>query len=439
MPVKNDVAFGFDPRPFNDGIKKAISGMEGLTKKVGHVATQIVGKLLIMGVAIKGAQMLWNKFREGAPEIQKAFSIAGDIIFKNFFWPIRQALLPILQKLLDWVRDHRTTFVKWGGLVVSVFKTAIMVVKTLYGALKSIIDAVAPRFKTVFSKGFMDTMNLFIVKVAFVALFISNIIKSIAGDVGGVITDILDIAAAIWDVVSGWFSANKEGKSFWTLIKAMAGALRSAVHFVKLLATSLLKGLKESLSQVMTPLTNIAKKIKEFFDGLVDLDKRTGVFTSTMRILGNVLGDVVMAALMGIEGAIMGIVQGLELLPASIGWVVAKVKGKNAEADAFARELGGLTKQFAADWAAFGKRAADLAITSGKNIGAAAQGYHLMTPQGAGAAPTEGAKAGATQGPSYNIQMGIQVTEGDARAAGRNYMDGIHDAIRKQVMAGGWH
>ena len=437
MPERTNVAFGYDPAPFQKGIEQNIKAMGMLTKRVTAVAGEIVKKLLLVGVAIKGAQMLWNKFKEGAPEIQKAFTIASDVIFKNFFWPLRQALLPVMQRLLDWVRDHRTLFVQWGSLVVSVFKTAVMVAKGLYSALKSIVDAIAPRFKQVFSGGFMDTMNLFLAKVAFIAAFIVDVIKSIAGNVGGIINNVLDLAAAVWDLVKGWLQANAQGDSFWTLVKALAVDLEKLVGFVVGLAKQFLGGFKDALGGVMTPLTNIAKTIGSLVDAMKRLNDRTGVFSGTLRALGAVLGEALMAALQGIQIALTAIVQGLEMLPSLIGTVAAMIRGDKAALEGFRKERQLLADADKQQWSDMFAQMGQYWKGQGQtwqNVGAQ---FKLPTPETPGGAPLASpARPGGEQiagagGGASNFTVNLNVTEGNARAAGSNFAAGMHDQIRR--------
>ena len=440
MPARsNDVAFGFDPRPFTDGIKKAIGGLEGLTAKVTHVAGQIVKKLLVLGVAVKGVQFLWNKFKQGAPEIAKAFDIASDIVFKNFFWPLRQALLPVLQGMLDWVRDHRTAFVKWGGIVVSIFHVAVQVAKSLWGVLKAIVDAIAPRFKSVFSQGFMDVMNLFLVKIAFLTMLITDVLKSMAGSIGGIINDVLDVGKAIWDLVAGWLQANQYGDSFWTLIKNIGAAGKEVVDWVTLLAKGLLAGLKDSLKNVMTPLNDIVKSVRDFFAALKNLDERTGVFTGTMRILGALLGGSIMVVLEMIDAVLLSIVQGFEMLPNLIGSAVAWIKGDKAGLAAFKKEREDLAAKDRKEWEdRWSKFNANLETQKNAIMGGVGA-IHAPTPLPGTTAPAAAdATTMASPSSTSNVNLNLNVTEGSARGAAKNAMDGVYDSMRRQKLLGGY-
>ena len=139
MP-RDDVAFGYDPRPFMKGLGVVTKGLGNLTKKVTHVAGQITRRFLMVGVAIKAGQALMRKFSQHIPEVGRAFNIAGQVFFKNFFWPLRRMLMPMLQRMLDWVRDHRTLFVKWGTVLANIFKVIINLGKQLVSIFTTITD-----------------------------------------------------------------------------------------------------------------------------------------------------------------------------------------------------------------------------------------------------------------------------------------------------------
>ena len=140
MGNDNAVTFTFDAGPFEKVINKMVDTLDVFKnealKKMDETSekskSSIFGGVLkanlyteaikkILSILFSGFTAFYNKFKEFVPEFTKTFSVASDIFFKNLFWPLRQYLLPYLQKLLDWVRDNRKMFIAWGGVLVNVF------------------------------------------------------------------------------------------------------------------------------------------------------------------------------------------------------------------------------------------------------------------------------------------------------------------------------
>jgi len=141
-----DFDFTFDPSNILNGIgkvNKKLDGMEGGFKdSAASMGKAITGgvlkaKILFAGLsaAFKGAI---NVIKDTAPEIGQTISIAKDTFFKNFLYPIRKELAPVLQNLLDWTRENRGRFVKWGKAAVSVVKSVVKAVTGLVGVIKQI-------------------------------------------------------------------------------------------------------------------------------------------------------------------------------------------------------------------------------------------------------------------------------------------------------------
>lgn len=441
---RGDIAFGYDPRPFQEGMKKQLAAMGTLTKRVGEVAGQIVKKLVIVGVAIKGVQLLWRKFREGAPEISKAFNLASEVFFRNFFWPIRQAMLPLLQGMLDWVRDHRTAFVKWGQVVANIFQAAVAIAKAFIGALRAITDVIGPHFRAVFGQSFMETLNLALAKIAVVGVFVADVIKRLAGPIGGVVNDILDMARAVWDLVGGWFKANDQGNSFWTLVRALVQDVRLLADLIKTAFTAALAGLRDTLKNVMTPLTDIGNEIGRLLQAIKDLDEKTGAITGTFRVLGAVLGTAIMTTLFSLQDQILPIVQSFELLPNLISSIAAVVKGNFGQVAALKEERQKLLARFGEEWKSTLKSQAQYYTgTAFPGFMKGLESYHLP-PEGRPdtyGTIGNGMLGTQTQAPSgpttITINPTVMVTEGDAGIAGSRFVYGLYGELARIKANGG--
>ena len=121
---KEDVDFTFDTTHFRNGIKSIAKGISDVTRNTMRMAKSVskgvinaAAKIGLLKLAFRGIQAAIREM----PEISKAFGIAKNIILKNFLYPVRKAIFPVLQKFLDWVRDNRAMFVKWGQILVTIF------------------------------------------------------------------------------------------------------------------------------------------------------------------------------------------------------------------------------------------------------------------------------------------------------------------------------
>lgn len=153
---------GADP----DSTDKIAAAMDGLTGK-------IVKALAVFEALKIAVRDTFNFLKEGAmsaiPEIGQTFSIAKNIFFKNLLWPLRKELLPILQRVLDWTRQHRADFVLWGSTIVSVFKAAKNVAVAFFSALSPLFSGLFSSLRGIFgdtTRSIVETVNLAIFKVA---------------------------------------------------------------------------------------------------------------------------------------------------------------------------------------------------------------------------------------------------------------------------------
>jgi hypothetical protein len=185
MPA-SDVALTFDTQSFEKGAQRASNSMQGMQKTSKAVSggmmkafsklTAILGPLTAGFFAVKGAL---NQI----PEIGKTFSMAGSIISKNLLWPLRKALMPILQNILDWTRENRGTFVRWGQVIANAFRTAVSVGRVFWNIIKNIGGAIRDslgRFFDFMNRDFTKTMNMLQAKLVFIGQGISLVFEQAA-------------------------------------------------------------------------------------------------------------------------------------------------------------------------------------------------------------------------------------------------------------------
>jgi len=430
MP-RDDVAFGYDPRPFMKGLGVVTKGLGDLTKKVTGIAGQITRRFLLVGAAIKAGQALIKQFNKYVPEVGRAFSTAGSIFFKNFFWPIRKMLMPMLQDMLDWVRDHRTLFVKWGAVLANIFRSIVGLGRQLLGVFRSIIDSVGPAFKRLFGGSFQDFLNIVTVKMAVALEFMGRLMKTIFGNLGTYLPEIVDnikrFATAIWDLVSGFLTANTEGKSLWTVLEKISEFAGKALVFVTGLVAAFGEGFAESMKEAATPLTGIATALSGILDALIGLEGKTGVLGDIANLLGKMVGSVIMAGLKAVWISLLGIQSALEVLPllfTSIGAVgdAEKLAKVQKEMD----ELHEKQKaRFDPVWKSFTevpeKEAKDAIITKRGEVIRLDPNDTIMAAR----------DPGRFGGGSMDIDITLNVTEGDARNAGAEFAGGLEERFRR--------
>lgn len=279
MP-ESDVSFTFDTRQFENGINTIDKGMKGLKvgaiKMASAVAVGMTAATAVIGVfkiALKGARKVLADMARGMPELGKAFKIAKDIFMKNFLYPIRKAIMPMLQKMLDWVRDHRSMFVKWGNIVVGIFKTILQIGRKVVAMIRRIWESAARILSHVFGteiRRINDLMNIMAFKISATIIFLSALLKPLFEKIGAIAETIAKFGIqAVKDFFEGF----------------IAGA----------------PGAGEAIDRVLASLKNL-------FDTLIDINEETGIFTKFFKTIGSLVGFTFVQALLNVEFVIQSIV-----------------------------------------------------------------------------------------------------------------------------------
>ena len=356
-----DNIFTFDTTPFMNGLKKVTQGMGNLQRSAGNMAKNIsrgvinaVAKLGLVTLAFKGIKAAINEM----PEIGQTFKIAKNIIMKNLLFPLRKAVFPLLQKFLDWVRDNRAMFIKWGQALVNIFHSVAGAVKQIIefgGRLAGVFRDFINKTFGLEIKNFQDLINVLTFRIAVVIEFLKALAEPAfklfskiadlvgttlagafetltgfiegffkgAGDIGGIFTSILD---SITSIVSGLFSANKHGNSIQTVFKTIGEIFGKIVNFVLEITDSFLEGLEPAIKNIMTPMQRIADAFKSIWDSLLGSNEAMKGWKSLFKFLGTVVGTTLTVAFTAIaiaveliDGAITGIVEGIR-------WIVENIE-----------------------------------------------------------------------------------------------------------------
>ena len=292
MPAK-DVSFTFDTRDFENGINTIDKGMKGLKVGAGKMASAVATGMVVASAAIgifkmalKGVRKVLTEMIRGMPEIGQAFKIAKDIMLRNFLYPIRKAIMPLLQKMLDWVRDHRAMFVKWGHVVVGIFKTILQIGRKVVIMIRRIWESAARILSNVFGteiKRIGDLMNIMAFKISAIIQFLSALLRPLFETIGEIAEKIAEFGIK---AVKDFFEGFIEGAP----------------------------GAREAVGKVL-------ESFKGLLQAMIDINTETGLFTKLFKTFGAIVGFLFVGTMQNIEFviksatfALRGFVKGLELL-----------------------------------------------------------------------------------------------------------------------------
>ena len=358
MPNADDFSFTFDSLPFLRGIDKVYAGMNYLVKVAKSVATgisnamkpathfggggeamtksfkssamtidQLMGKVKMLAAGYVGLKAIMA----GIPELGKTFEIMGDILKRNFLWPLRKELMPYLQKLVDWARDNRTMFVRAGVVLVNIFRAVVQVVKALLNALKPVFDAIEGVVHRMMggAKSFDEFMNILVFRLAVLAIFIVEMLKPVFTAFGSYIKLLSETVASF---IEGFTDAFGDSAGTWTeIIKDFMGAWNQLWNAISGDLES--GGLISFLKDVAYWFGRIAGfGIKQMIDGLTTVIRMiTALLHGDFRELQRVVEEFIYRKLMIIKDFINWVGDKLSFLSGSaIGDAVDKQAAETA-------------------------------------------------------------------------------------------------------------
>jgi hypothetical protein len=268
--AKNDksVEFTFDTSGFEVAIKKMVDTMDtfktemiakttetndGMMKKIftgNLLATQISNMISTIFSSVR------NTIKEFIPELSQAFTVGRDIMFKNFFWPLRRELLPYLQKFLDWVTQNRKMFLEWGNVLVNVFRVAKQAFMSFITVVKPITDFLLNMLKRIFgdtSQSIVDIINLVLFKIVSLIITIELLLTSAEDGISNTFKKIKNNIFAVKDAMVDLFKLIKDSEFGKALDR----------FYDKVGKPLMLTGLKVSL-EALTGIINGLIKASEF-------------------------------------------------------------------------------------------------------------------------------------------------------------------------------
>lgn len=288
-----DVAFTFDPAPIVAGVDSINRRMNAMTKSFGASAkdlTKSVTRGILKATAVVGGLIAMFKgvrsaVRENMPEIGQAFEIVKNTFFKQFFWPIRKELMPLLQRLLDWTRDNRARFVKWGQTIVNIFKTVITIAKQMVSWARTMFEQITASFGRLFGdqvNSLQEALDLLSFKASAVAIFLGMIAQQVIDWFSEIVdkwgTPLVDLFSGLV-VQSGLIGAA------WELLK-------SAIDGIIAVGGGFLSGLAERAKDVGKNLVGIFNNIKAIWEAWTTPTAGGNSLVTVAKTLGGLVGDI---------------------------------------------------------------------------------------------------------------------------------------------------
>lgn len=333
----DDFTFGFDTSSFDKGISKVTKGLVGLQSTTQSVARGVSKGLV--SVALKfGSIFAGIKAVRGAlnnmPEIGEAFGIAKNIFLKNLLFPLRKEIFPLLQKMLDWVRDSRVSFVRWGQNIANVFRTVVSGAKNIIGYIKKMTQQVSGLAGKIFGDQVKDVNKMFDLvtfKLAVVVQYVSLLADDISGLFFGMFEGMKGIGTPLKGIIDNFGNflkiftqSNSEGNSFVGVLQSIGVLFGKIAKFSVEMADSFLDGLIPGIEDTFTPLQRIASSFANIFNLIFgsteSIEKWKGIF----EFLGSFLGGAFMITL----NTIASIIEGIETVIKNVQAAIAEIKEK---------------------------------------------------------------------------------------------------------------
>lgn len=311
MPNKEDAIFTYDTQAmqqFFEKMDKFFEKMDSNVKGVGK-ASKNTGKAISDGVkrGIKAigklgiAFLLIKKVTDKIPELGQTFKIAGEIMVRNFLWPLRKMLMPILQGILNWVRDNRAQFVRWGQHLANIFKGVIRFVQSAFKAIQSIIKGVMSGIQKTFggaSKSISDIMNIITFKFNAIMLFFGMILEEIGKAVGNFFEGFIETASPVINIIQELIGYITEligqvdfGENAFKKFGQIVGAILTTIIGSTVMATM---ALIELFSNLISGARAAGAVVSGDFEGAQRISgeqrKRNEKFMKSMERIGGLIG-----------------------------------------------------------------------------------------------------------------------------------------------------
>jgi len=463
--AEEDVILTYDPNPFLAGVQKTQKALYDFSTNAGNTLKKFISKIPIIGkkfskqkdevkksnkdmqkniskgftnmalkaVALVGALGLIKKAINAIPEIGLTFQAVGKILSKNLLWPLRQELIPLLQGVLDWTRKNRGMFLKWGGVIVNIFRAAKVLIKGALNLIKALTNSL------------MKSLG---VLTKFAGKDITNIINIIVFK----LTALFALLEVKLEPIFSWMGKNlgEMAKGFGEFFKELKdiGMLDKFFSILKGLGTLLTKVLINAFDRFKVGLKLVTSLLKGFFKGMAkvkDTNKYWEAFVKNMSeamdlttVLIELIGDKLAPAfekLGEVIGKLVGetfkfLISILEDISEAIAKVLEFAVGKLTPKED--KKGGKFTKVDDAIISPNG----NVVQTNPKDTLVA-----LKDPKGSVSELANNSFSKNTNTPIVKkdvsfgeMRITLNITEGNSKQAGINFAEGIQDKMRQAIM-----
>lgn len=287
---KKDLDFTFNPKPIVDGFKKiadtSMRTFKGIIAKVG-----------LLVAAFRGLKGVMNSI----PEIGKALGIAKDVFLKNLLWPLRQAVMPLLQKLLNWVRDNRGMFVKWGFILKNIFNVVAKAVKFFWDILKGVgtyLFGILNRILGINTKTMEEFINLMTFKLAVGFELLKKIMGPIGEALKPLVNFVAQIAGAAFQGVINFFSdLFTKGTVINSMFSSIYETVKMVVEFIAKTGMAFFKGFLSNIQAIGEPLARIFETVKNIVAKFIGGKETLQGWEKIFKFIGEVLSGTIAIAL----------------------------------------------------------------------------------------------------------------------------------------------
>lgn len=484
MAEEEVAEFPFSIDGFKQCIVEMVKGLSTVSKKVvdfgknitnhmskamqqfSKIAKSVMGS--VSGAISKVAGVLKNVAKQ-MPEIGMTFQRSKQIMVREFLYPIRQLIVPYLQKMLDWVRDHRIMFAKWGTQVTQVLKVVIYVGKQLWGVFtdmyKVLTESLQKGLGTSF-KSIDEFINVLALKVSVITLYMGTLIEALWEKIQPTFSYVVEKGGEILkffqNLVQAWIGLDSHGNSIFTALDHIYNVFDMLIHAVGEAIVGFFEGLFEPLSKIMTPITHIAEGLERLLVA-VGLNDASGI-RSAFKGLGNIMGKGVLTSLYAMAQALDTVILAVQTLASSAG-ILGDVFSGNW--DNVAKRWDSVKGYFSAygsrskqTWGEWWSDMDKQAKSHGGSSGSIGGGYNpteyyahdaLITKRGdvVHLDPNDNMYAfkgspsmGGNVSAPMTINISVVATEGNAQTVGRQIGESLYQSfsnkLHQQMMVGGY-
>jgi len=284
MPNNADVEFTFDAESFVTSINKLTQSIEKMPKQTSMSVNQMtkavqkgMTRFSLMAVTIFGAvKGAVKSLLAEIPEIGTTFKIAGQIIRKNLLFPLRKALLPILQKVLSWVQENRAVFTKFGVVLVNAFKMVGQVFKSLMKIVEPFIKQIKRFISSIFGdtvKSLDQLFNILIFKLTTLIIAVQTLIQPLADSIAELFGEALFVIKDFISNLAEGFMSVASGAGIIDDLVDTLDALKEILEMISPLLSFIGKILGGTIAVALKIITNTLKRVVVYIKDIINLFK----------------------------------------------------------------------------------------------------------------------------------------------------------------------